>query len=94
MTDPMAHLGEDVPPRLGPDALVILELIRDTMLSPKPISRGQAALSILVVNVPLVFCQLVETDASPEETDRAIDGAIRVSIRIADKLLSKLEDEA
>jgi hypothetical protein len=92
MVDPMAGLGEDVPPpSMSPDALMVLALIRDTMLAPKPISREQAALAVLAAMVNAI-CKGLSIDAI--EGDLLAKGGllVNISIEMADSLLLRLDN--
>lgn len=93
MPDPMGHIGEDVPPQmnLSPEAMLILGLIRDTMLSPRPIGREQAALSILTALVHASF-----HGRTPNEMNTLIPHCggtlVNLSIEMADSLLLRLDN--
>lgn len=97
MTDPLAGLGEDVPPpSMSPDALMVLALIRDTMLAPKPISREQAALAILaaMVNATCKGLSMPTRSSDNIEARTLAKGGILVnlSIEMADSLLLRLDN--
>jgi hypothetical protein len=93
MTDPMEHLGEDVQPKLGPDALVILALIRDTMLTPKPVGREQAALAILSSLISS-SCMGFNHEGIEKLLTTQGGGLVNLSIEMADSLLLRLDNPA
>jgi hypothetical protein len=89
MPDPMAHIGEDVPPpHMNLEGLALVQLIHDSILSPRPIGRDQAALSILSALVGDVMREEMRT---PAEIDKATTDLVNASVVIADRLLARLE---
>ncbi len=84
MVGPFDNVGEDVPPNLTPETRLLLGLIRDTIMTPKPIGRDQAALAILCAIIPTMP---LKSGQVPSQVYSAI---IHVSINAADLLLELL----
>lgn len=77
----MSQLGEDVPPppAMTQTANLILELVRDTLLVPKPIGREQIALEIYKQLAPTVV-----------ERAKGWKRVANESVKAADALLAAL----
>jgi hypothetical protein len=95
MPDPMEGLGEDVPPSMKPEFALVLALIRDTMLTPKPVGREQAALAILSALIPCAYHDIHHTiSAESVNGEVAKTGGLLVnlSIEMADSLMLRLDN--
>jgi hypothetical protein len=93
MTDPMEHVGEEVPQPIKPEFALLLALIQETLHTPKPVGRDQAALEILTAMIPCVWHES-SVDILSKEVERTGGGLINLAIEMADSLFLRLDTPA